>query len=73
MHSAIERACRYRDRAEELRTLIEGWSEPFAREALERVAEDFDALADKLDPSRAMVPHRNGNRPMQSPDVRGQS
>jgi hypothetical protein len=52
MHSALERARRYRDRAEELRTLKELWPEPMACEALERLARDFDSLADKLDPSR---------------------
>jgi hypothetical protein len=63
MQSAFERARRYRDRAEELRTLTEDWSEPFAYEALERLAKEFDALADRLDPTRAMLPRRDGARP----------
>jgi hypothetical protein len=54
MHNDFERARRYRDRAEELRSLTDGWNEPVASAVLEWLAKDFEALADKLDPPRTI-------------------
>jgi hypothetical protein len=53
MRSNIERARGYRDRAEELRALTDLSYEPFAKEALQRLAKEYDALAEKLDPAAA--------------------
>jgi len=44
-----ERARKYRYRAEELRTKIDGWSDPTARNALEYVACQYDTLAATLE------------------------
>ena len=47
--SDSERARHYRDRAEELRILIERWRGNLARTSLEGVAREYDALADRLE------------------------
>ena len=56
MRTDSQRAKQYRDRADELRLLMDRWFDAFAREALERLACDYDSLADRLDPPGKRAP-----------------
>lgn len=49
MDVTSERVQSYRFRAEELRTMSDNWVDPGTREVLERVASDYDRMADHLE------------------------
>jgi hypothetical protein len=49
MRPPTERAAFYRVRAEELRTMSDEWVEPATRVMLNRVATDYERMADQLD------------------------
>jgi len=55
MRSASERACEYRDRAEEMHRLVGETDEPFVHAMLVRIAEEYRALADELGRENMMV------------------
>ena len=48
---AVERAQQYRFRAEELRTIVASWLDPEMRASLEKIANDYDRMADHLERS----------------------
>jgi hypothetical protein len=49
MRNDLERAEQYRFRAEELRVICASWLEDDARQMLERVARDYDKMAELLE------------------------
>lgn len=55
MQSNAKRAKLCRDRADELRMLIAEWGDAFSRDALERIARDYDACADHLEQESTLL------------------
>ncbi|HEX4159074.1 MAG TPA: hypothetical protein VHY79_11405 [Rhizomicrobium sp.] len=48
METMKDRAARYRDRAEELRSLAEDWADSPAQAMILELAEDFDRMAETV-------------------------
>lgn len=62
MNATTERAQSYRFRAEELRSMSDNWIDPGTRMVLERVALDYDRMADRLDGKQARLYPSPGGR-----------
>ena len=56
-----DRADTYRFRAEEIRTLSASWLDDDARAMLDRVARDYDLMADRLEVHDATAAHATTN------------
>jgi hypothetical protein len=62
MDATTERAQTYRFRAEELRSMSDHWIDPGTRMVLERVALDYDRMADRLEGKQAPPYPRPGGQ-----------